>query len=64
MEYYNAYIPQIEALISSGSRDSIELALEIARHMGMYDKITALWKIVWKYVRYSDKKDTSDIEMI
>ena len=30
MENYNAYIPQIEALISSGSRDSIKLALEIA----------------------------------
>ncbi len=47
MENYDTYIPQIEALISSGSRDSIELALEIAKSMGLYEKIVAPWKIVF-----------------
>jgi hypothetical protein len=64
MENYDTYIPQIEALISSGSRDSIELALEIAKSMGLYEKIVAPWKIVWEHVSSRDTKDISDVEMI
>ena len=54
MENYDHYLPQLEALVKSGSTDNIDLAIEIANSMGLYDKLLAPWRELWSYLKLDD----------
>jgi hypothetical protein len=53
MENFDHYLPQLEALVKSGSTDNIDLAIEIAKTFGLYDDLMAPWRELWKHMYFS-----------
>ncbi len=57
MENFDHYLPKLEALVKSGGTDNIDLAIEIASSMGLYDKLLAPWREIWSYLVLSENSE-------
>jgi Leucine-rich repeat (LRR) protein len=61
MENQESYMPQLKALISSGSPDNVELAYQLACGLNLKDELMQPWLDLWAV--YSERK-AEDVQII